>query len=78
MVPGRDSTAAVRWYIESLSRFLPAEMVPPCHPPDGEGFTHALEQVEALPWMLRPVLVRSWVDSAISPAIVGPTMPAST
>lgn len=66
MVPGRDPTAAVRWYIEAMSRFLPPEMVPPCHPPDGELFAHALEQVEALPWMLRPVLVRAWVDSAIA------------
>jgi len=28
----------------------------------------ALEDVETLPWMLRPVLVRDWVDTALSTA----------
>ena len=66
MVPGRDAAAAQRWYTEAMRHFLPAEMVPACHSPDGEVFAQALEEVEALPWMLRPVLLRAWVDAAIA------------
>ena len=66
MVPGHDADAALAWYKESMRRFLPPEMVPACHAPDGEVFAQALEEVEALPWMLRPVLVRAWVDAAIA------------
>ena len=66
MVPGRDDALARAWYLEAMGRFLPAPMIPACLAPDGDGLVHALEQVEALPWMLRPVLVRAWVDAAIS------------
>ena len=69
MVPGRDLAAAQAWYAEAMGRFLPKEMVPPCTPPDGDGLVHALEEVEALPWMLRPVLVRAWVDAAIATSL---------
>jgi hypothetical protein len=66
MVPGRDAAAAQAWYADAMGRFLPPEMVPPCQPPDGDGLVHALEEVESLPWMLRPVLVRAWVEAAIA------------
>lgn len=69
MVPGRDAAAAQAWYAEAMGRFLPREMVPPCQPPDGDGLVHALEEVEALPWMLRPVLVRAWVDAAVATSL---------
>jgi hypothetical protein len=65
-VPGRDAAAAQAWYADAMGRFLPPEMVPPCQPPDGDGLVHALEEVESLPWMLRPVLVRAWVEAAIA------------
>jgi hypothetical protein len=66
MVPGLDASAAQAWYAEAMGRFLPREMVPPCNAPDGDGLANALEEVESLPWMLRPVLVRAWVDAAIA------------
>ena len=66
MVPGRDAAAALAWYAQAMGRFVPREMVPPCHPPDGDGLVHALDEVESLPWMLRPVLVRAWVEAAIA------------
>jgi len=69
LVPGRDAAAARAWYTEAMGRFLPAEMIPPCNPPDGDGLVHALEEVESLPWMLRPVLVRAWVDAAIATSL---------
>lgn len=38
--------------------------------PDTDALVAALHQVQSLPWMLRPVLVRRWVDAAVelSPA----------
>jgi hypothetical protein len=66
MVPGLDADTAHAWYVDAMTRFLPREMVPALQPLDGEAFVQALEVVEALPWMLRPVLVRAWVDAAIA------------
>jgi len=40
--------------------------VPACSTPDGDGLAHALDEVESLPWMLRPVLLRDWVDAALA------------
>lgn len=64
MVPGRDATAARAWYADAMRRLLPHAGVPDLVAPDGDGFVHALEHAQALPWMLRPVLVRAWVDAA--------------
>jgi hypothetical protein len=38
--------------------------------PDTDALVAALRDVQALPWMLRPILVRRWVDAAVklSPA----------
>lgn len=38
--------------------------------PDTDALVAALHEVQALPWMLRPILVRRWVDAAVrlSPA----------
>jgi hypothetical protein len=34
--------------------------------PDANALVAALHDVQALPWMLRPVLVRRWVESAVA------------
>jgi hypothetical protein len=34
--------------------------------PDANALVAALHDVQALPWMLRPVLVRRWVDAAVA------------
>ncbi|HEU5297595.1 MAG TPA: hypothetical protein VFU71_22650 [Burkholderiaceae bacterium] len=34
--------------------------------PDANALVSALHDVQALPWMLRPVLVRRWVDTAVT------------
>ncbi|HTP73371.1 MAG TPA: hypothetical protein VML58_14210 [Burkholderiaceae bacterium] len=34
--------------------------------PDANALVNALHDVQALPWMLRPVLVRRWVDAAVT------------
>ena len=47
-----------------MGRLMPA--LPNTTPawPDGDALAHALLEVQTLPWMLRPVLVRAWVDAA--------------
>ena len=66
MVPDGERTTGHRWYARVMAPLMPADAMPPCDPPDGDGFAHALDEVEALPWMLRPVLVRAWVDAALA------------
>ncbi|HET6603957.1 MAG TPA: hypothetical protein VFG21_07045 [Xanthomonadaceae bacterium] len=66
MVPDGERTAGHHWYARVMAPLIPVDAVPPCDPPDGDGFAHALDEVEALPWMLRPVLVRAWVDAALA------------
>lgn len=34
--------------------------------PDANALVSALHEVQALPWMLRPVLVRGWADAAVA------------
>jgi hypothetical protein len=34
--------------------------------PDIDSLVTALRDVQSLPWMLRPVLVRRWVDAAVA------------
>jgi hypothetical protein len=69
MVPGGDAGASQAWYLAAMSSLLPKEMVPHRQPPDGEGFAQSLDAIEALPWMLRPVIVRAWVDAAIATSL---------
>jgi hypothetical protein len=66
IVPDGDPDTGRRWYAAVLQRFMPLEAGRPCEPPDGDGLVHALEEVETLPWMLRPVLMRAWLDTALA------------
>jgi hypothetical protein len=66
MVPGPDDDAGMAWQASVMSQLDPSGDVPPCKVPDGDQLAHALDEVEALPWMLRPVLVRGWVDAALA------------
>jgi hypothetical protein len=67
MVPGPDDKAGqAAWYAAAMRAVIEAENVPPRAAPDGDGLAHALLEVEALPWMLRPVLLRAWVDAALA------------
>lgn len=66
LVPGADRQAGEAWYRASMSQLMPPDLVPPCTAPDGDGLAHALDEVESLPWMLRPVLLRGWVDAALA------------
>lgn len=66
MVPGPDAQAGLPWYEHVMTQLDHSGEIPPCKAPDGDGLAHALDEVEALPLMLRPVLMRGWVDAAIS------------
>jgi len=66
MVPDGEHATGRAWYTRVMTALMPADAVPPCDPPDGDGLAHALDEVEALPWMLRPVLMRAWVDAALA------------
>lgn len=66
MVPTGDAAAGREWYAQALGSAADSLRVPPCVAPDGDGLARALVEVEALPWTLRPVLVRAWVEAALS------------
>ncbi|MDL2336256.1 MAG: hypothetical protein QFE16_00290, partial [Pseudomonadota bacterium] len=67
LVPGVGNGAdgdGAAWYAVVLARLMPdAPSTAPVWP-DGDALAHALLEVQTLPWMLRPVLVRAWVDAA--------------
>ena len=48
-----------------MKPWLKDEALPPCEAPDADGLVHALQEVQGLPWMLKPVLVRAWLDAAL-------------
>lgn len=66
IVPGPDRAAGLAWYAAAMAHLIEPAHVPPCVPPDGDGLAHSLLEVETLPWMLRPVLLRAWVDAALA------------
>ncbi|HEX5373335.1 MAG TPA: M48 family metalloprotease [Aquabacterium sp.] len=39
---------------------------PECLPPDADALMHALSGVQELSWMMRPQLVRAWVEEALN------------
>ena len=65
MVPGRQPELGLAWYIHVVAGLMPNAMVPACVLPDGDALANAVHEAQALPWMLRPVLVRAWVDAAL-------------
>jgi hypothetical protein len=60
-------TIGVAWYRATLRPWWNDE-TPPCELPDGDQLVQAIVDVRTLSWMQRPVLVRTWVDSAIAVA----------
>jgi hypothetical protein len=66
LVPGLDEAAARAWYAHAMGALVPTGTMPSFQPPDGEGLVHSLQEVECLPWMTRPLLVRAWVAAAVA------------
>jgi hypothetical protein len=57
-------TSGERWWRDVMQRWPDAGATRDM--PDANALVAALHDVQALPWMLRPVLVRSWVDAAVA------------
>jgi hypothetical protein len=62
-----DDAPGIAWYDAAMAPWRGGHAeVPPCHPPDTDGLVHALQELQALPWMQRPTLLRGWVTAAIA------------
>ncbi len=69
LVPAPDklakvSTAGGAWYRAVLSNVWLND-APICRVPDADELVHALGAVQALSWVQRPVLARTWVQAAL-------------
>lgn len=60
-----DTSAGNAWYDTVMVPWRGNAAIPPCQPPDTDGLVHALQELQALPWMQRPMLVRGWVAAAV-------------
>lgn len=56
--------AGLAWYTSVMAPWQPHAEIPPCAPPDTDGVVHALQELQAVAWMLRPAVVRTWVTAA--------------
>jgi hypothetical protein len=70
MVPRVDpqskvGSLGVAWH-RSVMRELWGDEGPACRPPDGDQLMHALAEVQALSWMQRPILARTWSAAAFA------------
>lgn len=66
--PATDTTETppgAAWYDTAMAPWRANAEIPPCQPPDSDGLVHALQALQALPWMQRPMLVRGWVTAAL-------------
>lgn len=66
---GEDATDAERaagpdWYLAVMNEW-PQHELPALQLPSGDALVHALQQLQSLAWMQRPVLVRTWLDAAL-------------
>jgi hypothetical protein len=59
-----QTTAGVAWYDTVMAPWQRHATVEPCQPPDTDAVVHALQELQVLAWMQRPVLVRGWVGAA--------------
>ncbi len=63
--PARVSAAGAQWYAAVLQAVWGHAPNPPaCQVPDGNDLVLSLQALQALSWMHRPVLARTWVDLA--------------
>ena len=65
LVPTGDAADGQGWYLAVMSPWISAHELPPCVPPDADGLVNALAEVQAVPWMLRPTIVRAWLERAL-------------
>jgi hypothetical protein len=68
MVPGEvDAPEGLAWYETVLGRWMQPGEWPAWQRPDVDALVHALNGLQAMSWMQRPQLVRTWVGAALAP-----------
>ncbi|MDE2402291.1 MAG: M48 family metalloprotease [Burkholderiales bacterium] len=64
---GRLAASSRTWYGRVMARCTPRhETLIDCSLPDADALMHALAGVQEMSWMLRPVLLRAWVEEALN------------
>jgi hypothetical protein len=65
MVPGGDEANSLAWFDAVTAPWKVRHLIGPLSAPSADELVPALQAMQAIGWMLRPVLVRDWVDAAI-------------
>ncbi len=61
-----ESKGHAPWYAAVMQVWATRVAMPPCDPaPDVDALVQALRQMQSLPWLQRPVIVRAWVNAAV-------------
>ena len=61
-----DQKGHAAWYATVMQAWHRRVPVPPCDPPPGpDALVQALRQIQAMPWLQRPIFVRNWVGAAM-------------
>jgi hypothetical protein len=73
MVPGErpDSPEGQGWYEAVMAAFPAFAEIPPWQPPKAEAMVEALVRMQTLSWMQRPVVIRTWVTTAVAKSRAG-------
>jgi hypothetical protein len=73
MVPGAvpDAPQGQAWYEAVMTSFPGFAEIPPWRPPKAEAMVEALARLQTLSWMQRPVVVRTWVATAVAQSRFG-------
>lgn len=66
LVPDGELESGAAWYQSVMKRWVHGAIVPAPELPDADEVAQALAVVQGLPWMLRPVLVRAWLEAALA------------
>ncbi|HTJ04749.1 MAG TPA: hypothetical protein VL624_05345 [Caldimonas sp.] len=72
MVPGdiADAPQGEAWY-QSVMASFPGFEIPPRQPPKAAAMVETLERLQTLSWMQRPVVIRTWVATALAQSRFG-------
>jgi len=71
-VQGLLAATSRAWYARVMARCAPSrELKPDGLIPDADALMHALAGVQELSWMIRPVLLRAWVEEALNHSPAG-------
>ena len=60
-----ERAAGPDWYLAVMNAW-PQHEVPALQLPGGDALVHALQQLQGMAWMQRPVLVRTWLDASLA------------